>query len=104
MEERKEHDELLNESLADVPPTPVSAEGAVPLAGGPVPLVLMLAAGGAFAYMVIASSMTPTMGATRSAQLEWERRNQQIEQAMREAEIDSPQEAPDGNPRDCSND
>lgn len=68
------------ESLANVPPTPVT----VPPAHKPSNFgmnSLVLAAASVGAVFLIGGTMTPCMGATRSAKLEWQERNAQIEQA-----------------------
>jgi len=88
------------ESLAAVPPTPV-AESSVPLAGNIGLGVIAWTAAGAGTLVMIAGTMTPCMGATRSTTLEWERRWLQIEQAEREFEDDCQRNAkiasqPDG--------
>jgi hypothetical protein len=104
MDDYQDPYEQQDESLADVPLTPVDAGQALP-GGGLVPTVVTLAAGGAFMYFVVASSMTPTMGATRSGQLEWERRNMEIEQAELDAQNDSHLEAKtDGKLNDADRD
>ncbi|QDU74258.1 hypothetical protein Pan97_12650 [Bremerella volcania] len=69
-----------DESLADVPPTPVTAPP-THSANNFGLNALVLAAAGAGAFFLIGGTMTPCMGATRSTQLQWQERNAQIEQA-----------------------
>lgn len=66
------------------PLKPVSKDSAP--AGGNLGLGLFaVAVAGAGAIMLMAASTTPCMGATRSTNLEWERRKLLIEQAERDA-------------------
>jgi len=76
---------LRDESLANVPPTPMEPER-VTRVGNLALGAVVLTAAGAGAFLLIAGTMTPCMGATRSTRLEWEKRQQEIEQAEREAE------------------
>jgi hypothetical protein len=73
-----------NESLAHVPPRPM-IEPFIP-ASWNVPL--LIAAGGAGVLVIAAMLPATCAGATRSAKLQWQERQQQIEQA-RIAEIDA---------------
>jgi threonine dehydrogenase-like Zn-dependent dehydrogenase len=88
MDESEKPDESQNESLAAVPPTPVD-KASVALAGNIGLGAIALTVAGAGAIALIAGSMSPTMGATRSTKLEWEQRKLQIEQAEHDAEINS---------------
>lgn len=73
-----------DESLANVPPTPVPPPP-THSAGNYGLNALVLAAAGAGAFILIGGTMTPCMGATRSAKLEWQERQAQIEQAEHDA-------------------
>ena len=88
MNEPKEPDESQNESLAAAPPTPVD-EARIPLTGNIGLGAIALTVAGAGAIALISGSMTPTMGATRSTKLEWERRKLQIEQAEYDVQTNS---------------
>lgn len=83
MDEPDQPNDPQEESLAAVSPTPVESEN-LPLAGHIGLGVITWAAAGAGALVLIAGTMTPCAGATRSTTLEWERRRLQIEQAERE--------------------
>ena len=76
--------EKSDESLADVPPTPVIAPPKLSASSLGLNAVV-LAAAGAGALFLIGGTMTPCMGATRSAKLEWQQRNSEIEQAEQDA-------------------
>jgi hypothetical protein len=80
-------DESPDESLAAVPPTPIESTRAEQ-AGGLALGAILLTAAGAGALLLIGGTMTPAVGATRSAKLEWEQRKLQIEQAERDAQVD----------------
>src|SRR5262245_16774054 len=82
MDEPRKPDESLDESLAVVPPTPVVAPQA-PSASNLGLNAALLTAAGAGAFFLIAGTMTPCVGATRSTKLKWEERQLQIEQAER---------------------
>lgn len=70
-----------DESLASVPPQPLQAH--VENAGcGFTANAALLAAAGAGAFFLLAGTMTPCVGATRSAKLKWQERQLQIEQAV----------------------
>ncbi|EAQ81370.1 hypothetical protein DSM3645_23301 [Blastopirellula marina DSM 3645] len=83
MDERPQSDESLNESLADVPPSPVTAPPLSASNRGLNAVTVIVAGAGAF--VLLAGLTTPTIGATRSTKLQWEERNLQIEQAVRDA-------------------
>lgn len=103
MDESHRPDTLDNNLLPEQRPPQANPRQAP--AGDLVPAVLSMAGAGAMAYLMIASSMIPTEGATRSARIEMDERRQQIEQAERAAEMDSIQEvAPDGNLNDSKRD
>lgn len=73
-------EENRDESLATVPPTALTA----PLPGSSGGLgwnAALFTAAGAGAFFLLAGTMTPCIGATRSAKLKWEQRQLQIEQA-----------------------
>jgi hypothetical protein len=92
MDQPQQPDESKNESLAEVPPTPLDvahAPRATNLALGTIALTVA----GAGAILLISGTMTPTMGATRSTKLEWEERKLQIEQAERDAQVDPQSDA-----------
>lgn len=91
MDERPQSDESLNESLADVPPTPVIAPQTPSASHAGLNAVLLTAAGAA-AFVLIAGTMTPCVGATRSTKLQWEERHLQIEQAERDAQSSNSQQ------------
>lgn len=88
MEEDKKPDESSEESLAAVPPSPyeVPATPLTPLVKRAGVEVALLTAAGAGALFLLAGTMTPCIGATRSAKLKWDERQQQIEQAQCDAE------------------
>ena len=88
MNQPHDPDESPDESLAAVPPTPIE-DAHVPLSGNLAIGAIMLTAAGAGAFLLIAGTMTPTMGATRSTKLEWEERKLQIEQAERDLQVNS---------------
>jgi hypothetical protein len=70
-------DESSHESLAQVPPTPM-IEPAIPASwSGPV-----IIAAGVGAIVLVALLPAPCAGATRSAKLQWQERQHQIEQAQ----------------------
>jgi hypothetical protein len=71
-------------SLAEIPPCPYVRDDAPP---GPnfSASLLLFGAAGAGALFLLSATMTPTMGATRSARLKWQDRLLQIEQAEQEA-------------------
>lgn len=71
------------ESLASVPPTP--SDDRLPPAAHIAMGTVALTIAGAGAIVLIGGAMTPTMGATRSTKLEWQQRQQQIEQAAQRA-------------------
>ena len=48
---------------------------------------------GGGAILLIAGTMTPAVGATRSTKLEWEKRKLQIEQAEQDLQVDSQTDA-----------
>jgi hypothetical protein len=86
MNQTQEPDDSKSESLADVPPTSVDPANALPardLALG----AIVLTVAGAGTILLIGATMTPTMGATRSTRLEWERRTLQIEEAERNLQL-----------------
>ena len=75
----------------------------------PVPVtwslgLLTLTAAGAVAFLLIAGTMTRTMGATRSAKLQWEERKLQIEQAERDARLDPRVDAQTNPPSEVADD
>ena len=72
------------ESLAAVPPTPVETPIAAPARNVAINAALFTGAGAA-ALFLVAGTMTPCVGATRSAKLKWEERQMEIEQAERDA-------------------
>ena len=88
MNAHEKPDESSDESLAAVPPTPVDAEQ-VSLLSNLGMGTLSLALGSVGAIVLLASTMTPCVGATRSSKLEWEERQLQMEQAQRDAQINS---------------
>jgi hypothetical protein len=81
MPEPEKPAESSTDSLASVPPIP--EEGRVPLLANISMGTISMAVAGAGAIVLIGGTLTPTVGATRSAKLEWQRRQQQIEQAVR---------------------
>jgi len=76
-------DDPSNASLSKVPPTPM-IEPVIP-ASWNMPVII---AAGAGALALVALLPAPCMGATRSARLQWQERQHQIEQAQI-AEIDA---------------
>ena len=84
----KENDKSPGDSLDLAPPNPYDAP-VTPL----TPLVkkagieaALFTAAGAGALFLLAGTMTPCVGATRSARLKWEERQCEIEQAEHDAE------------------
>jgi hypothetical protein len=71
------NDDSSNESLAQVPPTPM-IEPAIPPSWN-VPVII---AAGVGALALVALLPAPCVGATRSAKLKWQERQHQIEQAQ----------------------
>jgi hypothetical protein len=85
MEEQKQTDQAADESLADVPPSPI----AVSPNNSPAKYLmntLVFMAGGVSAFLLLAGTLMPCVGATRSAKLKWEERKLEIEQAERDAQ------------------
>jgi hypothetical protein len=82
----QKRNETQDESLAAVPPTPIDV-AQLPPAGNLALGTIMLTAAGAGAILLIAGTMTPAMGATRSTKLQWEERKIQIEQAERDVQV-----------------
>ena len=76
-----------DESLADVPPIPIVEDEA--LSGSRFGTVVVRSLAGMGALYLIGMLMTPTMGATRSSKLKWEQRQQEIEEAERDAQHES---------------
>lgn len=85
MNEPERADDARDESLANVPPTPAEPE-IVTRAGNLALGAMTLTVAGAGVFLLIAASTSTCMGATRSTKLEWEKRQQEIEQAEREFE------------------
>ena len=86
MDEKNKNEQQANESLAEVLPTPITASDAT----SPANILLSTAiftAAGAGAFFLLAGTMMPCVGATRSAKLKWEERQLQIEQAERDANV-----------------
>jgi len=77
-----------DESLAKLPPTPVTDQQ-VATAAGFVKGLALISTVGAGAILLMSSVMQPTHGATRSAKLKWQLRQLEIEQAQRDAESNS---------------
>jgi hypothetical protein len=92
MNESEKPDESPDESLADLPPKPVD-DSSVPLAAHIGLGAIAWSVAGAGAIVLIAGSLTPTMGATRSTKLEWEQRKLEIEQAVQDSQVDSQMDA-----------
>jgi hypothetical protein len=88
MSEPQKPDESQDESLASVPPTPMTTVPG-PQSSNLALGAVILTAAGAGAILLIAGTMTPAAGATRSTKLEWEERKLQIEQAECDAQLDS---------------
>ena|SRR5579863_1076817 len=86
-EEQLDHDDSSSESLANVPPTPMTE----PNSPGSLVPVLVTAGLGAFALIMMLPA--PCAGATRSAKLKWQERQHQIEQAQ-VAEVDANRQGP----------
>ena len=80
MTESEKSDQSPEESLSNLPPTPVSASGPGGIALG----AMFLAAAGAGAILLVGGSPRRCMGSTRSVKLQWEERQLQMEQAERE--------------------
>jgi hypothetical protein len=78
----------IDESLADVPPTPLGFEAEPEPASWFGKGLLLLGVAGAGVFVLISGSMTTCMGATRSAKLKWQERELEIEQAVRDANIE----------------
>ncbi|TWT33418.1 hypothetical protein [Blastopirellula retiformator] len=74
-----------DKSLADLPPVAETLPPSTPLKSRAVDAILFIIAG-AGALVLLGGTLTPCMGATRSAKLKWEERQMQIEQAVRDAE------------------
>lgn len=72
-----------NESLANVRPTPVVHERQSMVGNFALGAVTLTVAG-AGVFLLIAGTMQPCMGATRSTRLEWEKRQREIEMAIEE--------------------
>ena len=85
MDESRKQGELPEQNPENLPPTPdqVPPQSAAGRFGFGLFLVAVVVAGG---FGMIVVSMPPTGGATRSAKLETQRREQLIEQAMRDAQ------------------
>src|SRR5689334_19747902 len=81
------------DSLAAMPPTPVEKDR-LPRAANIGLGAITLTIAGAGAIVLVAGAMTPAIGAMRSTKLEWERRQLLMEQAEREAQAQSPIDAP----------
>jgi hypothetical protein len=92
MDEQKKTDEPPEESLASVPPNPYDTPVTplTPLVKRAGIEVALFTAAGAGALLLLAGTMTPCVGSTRSAKLKWEERCQQIEQSEREALSNNP--------------
>jgi hypothetical protein len=86
MEEAKKPDQSPDESLASVPPNPYVAPTAAS-AGSLGVNAVVLSAAGAGALFLLAGTMTPCVGATRSTKLKWEERQVEIEHAQRDAKL-----------------
>jgi hypothetical protein len=86
MDEPQKSSDPPNESLADVPPTPLMTSSAA--STGCFNAVALTAAG-AGALFLLAGLMTPCVGATRSAKLKWEERRAEIEQAAHDVPSES---------------
>jgi len=87
MDESEKPVESPDDSLSSVPPQPVSDKPAIPL-GNYALNAAVCSIAGAGAIALISATMTPCVGATRSSKLQWEERQQQIEQAIRDANFD----------------
>ena len=74
------------DSLAAAPLRPVD-ELPVSRLGGLTRATLTLTVSGAGTLWLIAATMTPTVGATRSAKLQWCERQLQIEQALHDSQV-----------------
>ena len=74
-----------DDSLADVPPTPI-ANDPPSLAANLVKGVLLVGAAGAGILLLLSGSMTSCRGATRSSKLQWEQRQLEIERAAQDAQ------------------
>jgi hypothetical protein len=87
MEESQLPEENRNgdESLANLPPTPVN-EDRSSLASNVVKGGLLIGAAGAGILLLMSGSMTSCRGATRSSKLQWEQRQLEMEQAAQEAQ------------------
>jgi uncharacterized protein HemX len=90
MDERRKADEPQDESLANVPPKPVAASQMKAAIYVGLNAALLTAAG-AGAIILIAGTMTPCVGATRSTKIQWEDRQLQIEDAERDAQSNEAQ-------------
>lgn len=77
-----------DESLASVPPRPLSVRGDSRPGSGGFVIASLVAAGAGLLYLV-SGAMTPCRGAIRSTRLQWQERMQQIESAERAAQINS---------------
>lgn len=75
-----------DEPLSEVPPAPV-VQNSSSEAGMTFGEFVVLVGGGIAASFLFAATMLPCVGATRSAKLKWAERNDQIEQAERDARI-----------------
>ena len=85
MDQQRKHEESPEESLASVPPTPIDVEQS-PRPRNVGLNAALLAGAGVGAFFLLAGTMTPCVGATRSAKLKWEERQLEIDQAEQDAE------------------
>ncbi|REK19465.1 MAG: hypothetical protein DWQ37_01315 [Planctomycetota bacterium] len=73
--------------MADVPPAPVPAASAERPVGKGL-LILLTSVAGVGAMVLFGMSSRTTHGATRSSKLEWEQRQLEIEEAVRDAQAE----------------
>ena len=67
------------------PPRPVTSQSDPGPSGAVVGITVLAAAGATF--LLLGSLARPTMGATRSSQLQWEQRQAEIDRAIEQAEV-----------------
>jgi hypothetical protein len=93
MDEPENPDESPDESLANISPAPVPASRVQQAAKFTLGAIALTGVGGC-AFLMVAGTLTPCMGATRSTRLEWEKRKLLIEQAEAELRFESHIEVP----------